>query len=276
VPPGKEGKITLAVEHTQGYTGEVSKFATVTTNDSENPKFGLTLHVYFKGNPMEVRPTPATYTAPVTKVGPFDISPSDKWVTAVIRGSTLPTTLTFKNHDAKPAHITSVIPGGDSFNLTLRTIQDGKDYGLYVVTNPTLKPGHYVQTAELITDSPDTPKIPITLDLTVYPDVIVTPGQIRLPPISTLETDISKLVVPPIYVRKVRGTGLKITNVTTTLPFLHLDLQPELAGQNYIIRCTLDQTKRPKAGSYDGIVKVETDDQEAPVLQVAVHFDFQG
>ncbi|MGH9827773.1 MAG: hypothetical protein ACREDR_31515, partial [Blastocatellia bacterium] len=185
-------------------------------------------------------------------------------------------TLTFNIQYTKPAHITSVIPGGDSFNLTLRTINDGKDYGLYVVTNPLLKPGHYVQTAEVITDSPDAPKIPITLDLTVYPDVIVTPAMIRLPPITALDSDISKVIVPTIYVRKVRGTGLKVTNVTSTLPFLHLDLQTELAGQNYIIRTTMDQAKRPKSGSYDGTIKIETDDLEAPVLQVAVHFDFQG
>ncbi len=47
VPPGKEGSITLAVEKTDGYKGEVVKTATAVTNDPDQQSFVLTLRATF-------------------------------------------------------------------------------------------------------------------------------------------------------------------------------------------------------------------------------------
>ena len=47
VSPGKEGGITLKVEHTEVYKGEVVKTAEVTTNDPEHQTFTLTLRANF-------------------------------------------------------------------------------------------------------------------------------------------------------------------------------------------------------------------------------------
>jgi Protein of unknown function (DUF1573) len=47
VSPGKEGGITLKIEDTTGYKGEVWKTADVTTNDPERPTFKLTLRANF-------------------------------------------------------------------------------------------------------------------------------------------------------------------------------------------------------------------------------------
>jgi uncharacterized protein DUF1573 len=47
IAPGKEGKITLAVQKTDGYKGEVVKNATVTTNDPDHQSFQLVLRANF-------------------------------------------------------------------------------------------------------------------------------------------------------------------------------------------------------------------------------------
>ena len=47
IAPGAEGKITLAVEKTDAYKGEVTKTATVSTNDPAHPSFQLTLKAQF-------------------------------------------------------------------------------------------------------------------------------------------------------------------------------------------------------------------------------------
>lgn len=47
IAAGKSGGITLAVEKTDGYKGEVTKTATVTTNDPVRPTFILTLRANF-------------------------------------------------------------------------------------------------------------------------------------------------------------------------------------------------------------------------------------
>jgi hypothetical protein len=47
VAPGKEGKITMEIKHTEGYKGDVMKNATVTTNDPERQSFQLVLRANF-------------------------------------------------------------------------------------------------------------------------------------------------------------------------------------------------------------------------------------
>jgi hypothetical protein len=47
IEPGKEGKITLEIKNTESYKGEVTKNATVTTNDPERPTITLVLRANF-------------------------------------------------------------------------------------------------------------------------------------------------------------------------------------------------------------------------------------
>jgi hypothetical protein len=48
IEPGKTGQITLSIQKTDGYKGEVVKTATVTTNDPNHTTFTLTLRAEFK------------------------------------------------------------------------------------------------------------------------------------------------------------------------------------------------------------------------------------
>ena len=47
IAPGKVGTVTLAVEKTESYKGEVTKTASVTTNDPNHQTFTLTLRATF-------------------------------------------------------------------------------------------------------------------------------------------------------------------------------------------------------------------------------------
>jgi hypothetical protein len=47
IAPGKTGTVTLEVAKTDGYKGEVSKTASVTTNDPNHQSFTLTLRATF-------------------------------------------------------------------------------------------------------------------------------------------------------------------------------------------------------------------------------------
>jgi hypothetical protein len=47
IAPGKEGKVTLEIKNTENYKGEVTKNATVTTNDPEHPTITLVLRANF-------------------------------------------------------------------------------------------------------------------------------------------------------------------------------------------------------------------------------------
>jgi hypothetical protein len=50
IAPGKTGGISLSVEKTENYKGEVAKTATVTTNDPDHQTFTLTLRANFKAD----------------------------------------------------------------------------------------------------------------------------------------------------------------------------------------------------------------------------------
>jgi hypothetical protein len=270
VPPGQEGKIELAVEHTDGYSGEVSKAASVSTNDPKNANFSLTLRARFKFEPP---PTAPPALAPLNPNPVFKVEPGDRWITSALTGSSSSNTLYLYNPQAAPIHAKSVVPGGNNFTATIQPVQDGKRYELNVTSNPSLKPGHYMQTVKVLTDSTIQPEVSIELDLTVYPKLFASPNSILMPPLP-VTSDVSAITWPMIYIRKVREQGLKIKSYSTTLPFLKLELMTETEGQVYKIRLTLDTTKI-KPGEFKGKVRVETNDPDVPVLEVPIQVTFK-
>lgn len=280
MPPGQEGKITLAIEHTESYSGEVMKSAQVVTNDPANLSFQLVLRAYFKGLPQP-QPQPGTgggspvaIAAPGKALGPFTVSPSDRWNTSALTGSSSAGTLHFYNNADKPVRIKRVVPGGTDFTATLQTIQEGKRYELSVATNSALKPGQYKQTVRLLTDSKATPEMHIELAVTVYPRVFVTPSSVVVPALPATGVDVAAVRLPSIYVRKLREGGLKLNNVVSSLPFIKVNVRTETEGQVYVIELVVDKAKITGAGEYRGKIRIETNDAESPVFEVSVYGSF--
>ena len=248
----------------------------MTTNDPKQASFILSLRVFFKPDPNAppvTVPQPAPVIPPFKRVGPFNIGPGDKWVGAVVTGLTISNTFTLSSVDQKQAHVTKVNQGGKNFEVTLRTVENGKEYALVVTSNSALKPGRHTQTVEVMTDDPAMPRIPIELEVDVYPLVIATPQTIMLPKV-TLQADVSQIVIPMVYVRKVRGTGLEVKRVTSSLPFLKFELQTERAGESYTVRTSIDKSASLPVGDFNGKITIETNDAEVPVLEVIVHGGF--
>lgn len=269
MPPGKEGKIELAVEHTEGYAGEVSKAAGVSTNDPKNPNFNLVLRARFKTE----SPVAATVVAPLNPNPVFTVEPGERLTTSVLVGGSSSNSFYLYNPQSKPIHVKSVVPGGNDFTATIETLQDGKRYQLTVASNPALKPGHYVQVLRTLTDSPAQPVISIELDLTVYPKVFASPPSIMMPPLPTT-SDVTAINWPMIYVRKLREPGLTIKSYTSTLPFIKLELFTETENQVYKIKLTVDSSKI-KPGEFKGKVRIETNDPDVPFVEIPVQVSFR-
>jgi len=270
VPPGKEGKIELAVEHTDGYSGEIAKSATVTTNDPTKPTFTLILRARFRapGQPPLPPPPAALNPNPV-----FTVEPSDRWITSAITGSSSANTFYLYNPKETPIHLKKINPGGTDFTAKLDPIQDGKRYQLSIASNPSLKPGHYLQKLQIETDSSIQPVVNVELDVTVYPKVFASPPSIIMPQLP-IGTDIDKISWPMIYVRKIREQGLKIKSYNSTLPFLKLELFTESEGQVYRLKLSLDTTKI-KPGAFNGKVHIETNEPDMPVIEVPIQGSFK-
>ena len=269
MPPGKEGKIELAVEHTEGYVGEVSKAAGVKTNDPKNPNFNLVLRARFKTD----SPAAAPVVAPLNPNPVFTVEPGERWTTSALAGSSSSNSFYLYNPQSKPIHVKTVAPGGNDFTAAIETLQDGKRYQLTVTSNPALKPGHYVQTLKALTDSTAQPVISIELDLTVYPRVFASPTSIVMPTLPTA-SDFAAINWPMIYVRRLREPGLKIKSYTSTLPFLKLELLTETENQVYKIKLTVDSSKI-KPGEFKGKVRIETNDPDVPFVEIPVQGSFK-
>lgn len=255
MPPGQEGKITLSLEHTEGYAGEVAKSAAVKTNDPLNAHFTLMLRAHFKvAVPVGQPPSPNAYIAVGKALGPFNVSPNDRWITSVITGSSAKTTLYLMNRETAPVRIKQVVVEGTEFTAVATPIEEGKRYEMTVATNPALKPGQYRQTVRVKTDSKTSPEMILQLEATVFPKVFATPTAINLP--ATTTARLESLNLPVIYVRKVRDAGLKITRISSTLPFFKLNLSTESEGQIYAIHITLDKSKIAAPGDFRGNVRI--------------------
>jgi len=270
VPPGQEGKIELAVEHTEGYAGEVAKSASVSTNDPKNPNFNLILRARFKSEPAPGAPPIA---GPLNPNPVLRVEPVDRLITSVLVGSGSTNTVYVYNPLPAPVHVKSVIPGGVAFTAALTTLEDGKRYQVSLTSNPALKAGHYIQIVRVITDSAAQPEVKIELDLTVIPKVLASPPSITMP-LLPISAEVSKISWPSVFVRKVRDHGFQIKSYTSTLPFLKLELTTVTEGQAYKIQLALDTTKI-KPGDFKGTIHIETNDADVPIIDVPIQVSFK-
>ena len=273
ITPGKEGKITLSIQQTKGYWGEMAKSAAVATNDPVSPRFNLILRAYFKGDrptPPAAAPKPAN--APVAEVkppGPFTISPNDRWVTAAVKGSGTMTKMYLRAREDGSVRVKKAVVAGNEFTAEVLAIEEGKRYELTISTNPALKPGTYYQTLHLLTDDSKVPEMEIPLELKVVPLVFISPANILLPRMPVAgENNIGTL--PFIYVRKIRDGGLEVKKVSSTLPFIKPEVSIEAEGQAYKITLKVDKSKITSPGEFKGMIRVETNDPETPAAEIPI------
>jgi hypothetical protein len=199
--------------------------------------------------------------------------PNDRWVTSVLAGTSTATKMSLFNSGDKPVHIKKVTAGGTNFNVDLQTIEEGKRYELAIMTNPSLKPGHYEQTVQVTTDSAQSPEATIQLEVTVYARVFVRPTALNVQPLS-LDSDLSAVNLPLIYVQKLREGGLKITRITSTLPFIKLAVETQKEGESYSIKIMFDKSLIPGVGRFNGKIRIETNDTDVPVVDVPIQVAF--
>jgi hypothetical protein len=257
------------VEHTTGYSGEVAKSASVTTNDSKYASFTLTLRARFL---FEAQPVPGAPPPPI-KRGMIFVEPTDHFITSVLAGNTTSTNLYVVNNETAPIHIKSIEPGGANFTATLTPIQDGRRYEVAVQSAANLKPGTYHQTLKVMTDNAATPVLPVQLTLTVYARIFASPTAIIMPQLP-INAGLDTIQWPAITVRKVQAAGLEIKHVSSSLAFLDLTTEIQKAGEVYQIHIKINSDK-VKVGEFKGTIRIDTNDPDMPVIEVPVQVGFK-
>ncbi|MEK6320194.1 MAG: hypothetical protein AABN33_00780 [Acidobacteriota bacterium] len=92
-------------------------------------------------------------------------------------------------------------------------------------------------------------------------NLIVTPKELDFGEVALASV---KGTLRRVGVRKIVGS-LRIKALNSTLPFLKLEQATMVEGSNYLIRITIDPTRPLKAGAYNGVVVIETDERRVEV-----------
>lgn len=260
VPPGQEGKITLAV-NTNGFSGAIAKTAEVYTNDPQKARFTLMLDMVV-----------ATDETPQGKiVGPFLVGPTDKWSGRAPRGMSANGLIFINSKTGQPVRISKVTPGGEAFTVALQTLQEGTHYSLNFTSAPGLPLGNHRQLVKLTTDSAEQPELTLTLEVNVIPALTFSPASLTFDkvPVSNPESDITFLS-KFVWLRLGRGAGLEVKAMTSDLPFIKAQVDSTGAdGQSVIVRVGFNA--KPTKGTHSGKLKIETNNTDVKVIEVPIN-----
>ena len=158
IAPGKDGIATLEVT-TESMAGEISRSATLHTNDPEHPAIVFTLNANVLSGASIRRGK---------FIGPIFISPGARLALFSAPGKKVTTEFSVTSEDA-PVKILRVEGGEKHVAARIDTVEVGRNYKVVVESLPLDDAGFYVDRLKVITDSPSLPAFTIEVSLRIYP-----------------------------------------------------------------------------------------------------------
>jgi hypothetical protein len=156
IPPGKEGTATLEVQ-TASQSGEISKSATLHTNDPERPTIVFTLIANVL-NGTSIRRGKF--------IGPIFLSPETSAALSSLPGKKATAEFSVTAEEA-PVKILRVEGGDRHFAPRVVVVETGRSYKIVVESLPTDVSGFYTDQLRVITDSPALPVFKLDVSLRI-------------------------------------------------------------------------------------------------------------
>jgi hypothetical protein len=241
IPPGKEGKVEVKIDHKKIFPGMVEKSFTVLTNDPDNKQFFLVV----QGNVKKV----------------LDVSRDLSWAGFADENFKLEATIT--DLLSTPIDITgykwdqsSIDKGIDQrVGVKIETIEKGRKYLLKIWKKKELIPDRFVSDITLLTDYPKMKEKTLKLSVVVAHDVELHPdrlyfGEIVLPPGATRSYERSFSIVAA------RGDSLKVLKVVPNRKDITVNMKELQPGKSY--QGTVSIRPESRIGQYMGSIKIYT------------------
>jgi Protein of unknown function (DUF1573) len=251
VPAGGEGIVRVRLD-TSRITGLFEGRIVLSTTGSEHAAIRLTVvgTVY---QTVEVAPQPAFFV--VTE-----------------RGQMQEQSIELVNHEPEPIEIKSVSHGQGAFTTRLDTIDAGKRYRLTLMLDGKGSAGRRTDLILVTTSSRLTPVVRIAANTFVRERVYTFPDSVDLGsfPIGAFEADpalLDKIAQTLMVYRK--GTRSFDVKLTSDLDVLDIRTEPGPLGDRWQATITL-RPKLLKPGPLKGVIRIETNDSEFPMLSVPV------
>jgi hypothetical protein len=251
IAPGRSANLVVDWD-TDNYLRDAEVQVALQLNDPALPKLVLTLSC-FVVSPIEVDPVPAFY------LSQFVGEPSSQ-------------TITLRNNTGRALKVTGTAREGNSFTLAVKPVNPGQTFALTAKARPGLQPGEYQESAWVLTDNSDRPKIRLDVNILVKPDVyasvdVIDMGRVRL---STIEANPGVLdLLQQTVILESRSADLQVMRIESDLPFMTVHREPDHASKRIRLDVGLDRAKL-LAGEYTGNLRVYTGLSTQPVVTLPV------
>ena len=202
--------------------------------------------------------------------GTFKLWPTSRPSITTGRGERFSFALRIRPTEPGPSELQLSTKPTEQIDLKLRPESKGSGYFLDVAVGPFSEPGSHNATIELRTSRDGSPPVKVQLTVNVLADnVITTPSSLDIGEILLSNLRAEPRVIGRIGVRK-RVGAFRITSISSSLQFIKAAQQAIVEGSNYLIRLSSDPSVLPKPGSYNGVMRIETDDSQKPRLEVPI------
>ena len=196
------------------------------------------------------------------KVGALNVWPSARPVIAVERGERITISLRIRPVIGS----LKLSAANDSFKL--RREANGSGYWLDIPVEPATDAApRIIPVALEASDQPGDLNIQLTVNVQAE-NLFTTPKQLDFGEVSIAALQ-STQKISRVGIRKLVG-AFHIKALSSTLGFIKLEQQTMVEGSNYLIRVRIDPSKLPKAGTYNGVLQIDTDDAQFPRLEVPI------
>ena len=251
IAAGAEGKITLKWD-TRNVTGKVTGKGILYFDDPVQKPVVLVLSGAVKP-PIEFVPARIVYLC-------------------TFKGESAAQTVTIINNDeSRPLEITRIERRGEHFVAELHTPRSGDIHNIVLTIPSDTAPGRYLEALEIHTDDPRRSPLMIGVNILVKENLYTFPQILEF---STMHgSQVTGQVTQSLLVKKREGQ-FEINRVTSTIPFLAIQREPDGKSGTFRIDVSIDSTQL-KPGTTSGVLRIETDDSEFPEVVVPVRVELR-
>lgn len=251
IAAGAEGKITLKWD-TRNVTGKVTGKGILYFDDPVQKPVVLVLSGAVKP-PIEFVPARIVYLS-------------------LFKGESAAQTVTIINNDeSRPLEITRIERRGEHFVAELHTPRSGDVHNIVLTIPSDTAPGRYLEALEIHTDDPTRSPLMIGVNILVKENLYTFPQILEF---NTMHgSQVTGQVTQSLLVKKREGQ-FEINRVTSTIPFLAIEREPDGKSGTFRIDVSIDSTQL-KPGTTSGILRIETDDSEFPEVVVPVRVELR-
>lgn len=243
VEPGKTGSIPIQF-NSGGFSGQVGKTITVTSNDTNQPTVVLQLK------------------ATIWK--PIDVAPQVAMVNVTAEAPSNATSVRIVSNEEVPLTLWAPESSNPAFAAELRTNEPGKEFQLLVKTVPPLSAGRVQGQITLKTSSTNMPVINVTAYANVQPVVVVAPSQITLlagPLVSPMPATVS--------IRNNGTNTLALSDPAVNAKGVEVQLKESEPGRAFAVTLNFPAGFEIAQGEKVEL-SVKSDHPQFPVIRVAV------